>query len=317
MQKKISQNNAFAILKIETLKVDEPLVFNVFIKKESDYVIIIEAGTLLTADLLYKLQNQERLYVNKRDVNKSELTCESLKHYVKYNKNDPKATVNLLYKINKKIFSDYLGSQENKIDLSCVQALVKSIVFLIKDNNQYLKNTIEHFSNEYGLEFHSLHVSIYAVNLGDCLNLNDTQLLQLGTASLLHDVGIKKIDNAILIKESDLSKDETSKVRLHSNYSGDIAKANSITDPDVLLAILQHHENYDGSGYPKGLKEGEISDLASILSISEVFDALTSSRPYREKHSSFEALNIMLKEESMVNRFNKTFLKKFLRYFIA
>lgn len=79
MQKKISQNNAFATLKIDTLKVNEPLVFNVFIKKENDYVIIIEAGTLLTEDLLHKLQNQERLYVNKRDVNKSEVNVRELK----------------------------------------------------------------------------------------------------------------------------------------------------------------------------------------------------------------------------------------------
>ncbi len=201
--------------------------------------------------------------------------------------------------------------------MSCVQTLVKSIIFLIKENNQYLKNSIEHFSNEYGLEFHSLHVSIYSVNLGDCLNLNDTQLLQLGTASLLHDVGIKKIDNAILAKESCLSQDETNQIRQHSNYSRDIAQINSISDPEILLAILQHHENYDGSGYPNGLKEEEIGDLASILSISEVFDALTSSRPYREKHSSFEALNIMLTEESMVNKFNNAFLKTFLRYFTA
>ena len=315
VQKKVSQNSTYTNLEIETLKLDERLVFNIFIKKENDYVIIIEAGTLLSQNLYQKLQKQERLYVKKEDLKKSELSCKNLKYYVKYNKDFFDSTINILYQINKKTFTDYLDSKENKIDLTCVDELVKSIIFLIKDNENYLKNTIEHFTDRCELDVHSLHVAIYAVNLGNRLNLSDTRLSQLGTAGLLHDIGIKKIDDAIFTKEESLSSNETSQIQLHSAYSGDIAKANALIDPDILQAILQHHENYDGSGYPKGLKEGEISNLASILSISEVFDALTSKRPYREKHSSFEALNIMLKEESMVNKFNKKFLKTFLRYF--
>jgi len=317
VQKKISPNNIYSSFEMGTLKLDERLVFDIFIKKESDYVIIIEAGTLLSQNLYKKLQKQEQLYIKKMDIKKSELTCETLKYYIKHNKHAYKTTINFLYQINAKIFTDYLGSKENKIDLACVETLIKSIIFLIKENKQYLKKSIEYFSNIYELEIHSLHVSIYAINLGSYLNLNDERLLQLGIAGLLHDVGIKKIDDAIFTKETSLCKDETNQVQLHPKYSRDIAIENSISNPDTLLAILQHHENYDGSGYPKGLKEDEISNLASIISISEVFDALTSKRPYREKYSSFEALNIMLKEESMVNKFNKKFLQKFLYYFTS
>ena len=86
VQKKVSQNSTYTNLEIETLKLDERLVFNIFIKKENDYVIIIEAGTLLSQNLYQKLQKQERLYVKKEDLKKSELSCKNLKYYVKYNK---------------------------------------------------------------------------------------------------------------------------------------------------------------------------------------------------------------------------------------
>ena len=72
---------------------------------------------------------------------------------------------------------------------------------------------------------------------------------------------------------------------------------------------MQHHERYDGSGYPENLTEKDISEFASILAICDVFDALTNNRPHRKEHSSFEALKMMMKDSSMINKFNQRYLK--------
>jgi HD-GYP domain-containing protein (c-di-GMP phosphodiesterase class II) len=183
----------------------------------------------------------------------------------------------------------------------------------LKNNLNYLKETIPHFCDEYELAYHSLHVTIYAISLSYFLNLDDEQLLQVGTAALLHDVGIKKINESIPNKDSKLSLEELEAIHQHTKYSSEIAGKNYIHDPYILNAIMHHHEYHDATGYPDQLESKDISDFASTLCISDVFDALTSNRPYRKKYSTFDALKIMMQEESMVNRFNQKYLKVFLQ----
>jgi HD-GYP domain-containing protein (c-di-GMP phosphodiesterase class II) len=76
---------------------------------------------------------------------------------------------------------------------------------------------------------------------------------------------------------------------------------------------MHHHESHDGTGYPDALLSEEISPFASILSVCDVFEALTNDRPYRKKYSTFNALKIMMKDDEMVNKFNQEYLKSFLK----
>ena len=76
---------------------------------------------------------------------------------------------------------------------------------------------------------------------------------------------------------------------------------------------MQHHERQDGNGYPDKLRDDEISEFASIISVCDVFDALTSERPHRKSFTTFEALKMMTKGEDMVHKFDKKFLHIFLK----
>jgi HD-GYP domain-containing protein (c-di-GMP phosphodiesterase class II) len=105
-------------------------------------------------------------------------------------------------------------------------------------------------------------------------------------------------------------------VQKHPDYSVEIVMKNYIHDPYIIDAIKHHHESHDGNGYPDGLSGNAISEFSSIICISDVFDALTNNRAYREKHSTFDALKIMMKDETMVNRFNQNYLKVFLQSFL-
>ena len=316
--KQVHIDNAkfFTLLDLNSLHVGDELVYNIFIQRNKDYVIIIEAGTKLSDELYEKLQKQEQLYVSKMEMNRQKPSCDTLIAYIKYYKHNLEKSLHFLYEINDKLFTEFLDSKNNTINTSCLQTIVKSIIFLIQQNQNYLKETMPYFSSEYSIAYHSLHVAIYTINLSHLLRLQEEQLIDAGIAGLLHDLGLKKINNSILTKEQPLSFKELELVHKHSIYSTEFAQKNNISNQYILDAIMHHHECYDGTGYPDHLKKNKILQLTSILAIADVFDALTNDRPYRQKHTSFDALKIMMQDTDMVHKFNQTFLKEFLHSFL-
>ena len=259
--------NHYTLLDMEPLTVGDTMAFDVFIKKSNNYIVIIEAGTYLTESLYAKLEKQPDLYIFKKDKEKLSLTCETLKYYIKYNKDNLDKRIEFIYKINTQLFKNYMENKLNKIDLECVNIIVKSILYLVKYDVNFLKNTIPHFINEHNLPNHSLHVAIYAIKLGKDLHLNTKKLIQMGTAALLHDLGIKKINESLINKSTKLEIAELEQVQKHVTYSVDIIKQNNIHDPYILDAVMNHHEQYDGNGYPGKKEQDEIGVFASILAI--------------------------------------------------
>ena len=312
----IKQTQTHNEIDINSLEVGRALVFNVLIQRADNYIIIIEAGTVLTDTLYTKLQNQDKLYVAKKNQHKQTLSCETLDTYISYNKNDFKMVLSFLYEINNKIFNDFLKSKEDVINTSCLDQIVKSLIMLIKYNPNYLKGMIPHFISEYSILYHSLHVCMYSITLSHFLNFSKEETFQVGKAALMLDLGVKKINDSIIKKKTALTVKELEIVHKHPYYSSEIAKKNFVNNQYILDAIIHHHENLDGTGYPHRIKGDNVRGFAAILSICSVFDALTNNRPHREKHSTFEALKIMMKDESMTGKFKKQYLKVFLNLLI-
>lgn len=117
-------------------------------------------------------------------------------------------------------------------------------------------------------------------------------LTRIQYAALLHDVGKVAITEYILNKPTQLNAVEVAMVREHTTLGYDLLKPLEL-DPMIGAVVLNHHENYDGSGYPAGLKGKEIPLAARIVRIADMYDALTSNRPYRQAYSHTKALEIM------------------------
>lgn len=100
---------------LDSLNVGDTMAFDVFIKKSNDYIIIIEAGTHLSESLYAKLQKQTSLYVLKKDKYKLSITCESLKYYVKHNKDNLDKRIEFIYKINNELFDNFLKINSTKL----------------------------------------------------------------------------------------------------------------------------------------------------------------------------------------------------------
>jgi len=135
---------------------------------------------------------------------------------------------------------------------------------------------------------HSTRVSQLALELARELGFEAARLEELEIASLFHDVGKIKIPDSILFKRDKLDPAEEREMMRHPEYGAEIlSKARSLLK--YIPAVQHHHERYDGTGYPDGLKGKEIPLDAAIISVADVYDALTSDRPYRGGRSTEEA----------------------------
>ena len=141
---------------------------------------------------------------------------------------------------------------------------------------------------------HSVNVAVYCVVVGKKLGLSENDLKLLCQAGIAHDLGKMKIPQAILNKEGKLSDEEYACIKQHPKGSFDILSKNYGISAVVKQAVLFHHENENGTGYPLGKEGNEIPYLAKIIHVVDVYDALTSKRPYKKPYSpiaAFEYLN--------------------------
>jgi len=142
-------------------------------------------------------------------------------------------------------------------------------------------------------EGHSVRLSHLACMLGDELGLNGHQLKSLERGALLHDIGKIGISDTILHKPGELTEEEWSIMRNHPEIGARIVEGIPFLQ-ETLPVIRYHHERWDGSGYPLGLKGRDIPLQARIFAVADVFDALTSNRNYREKaYSAADAIRYL------------------------
>lgn len=138
---------------------------------------------------------------------------------------------------------------------------------------------------------HSLNVSYLAMMLGRWLKYPN--LDHVAMAGLLHDLGKTKIDLKVLNKPGALNDDEWDHMKRHPILGYLLLKSNPEVPKEVLKGVMYHHERMDGRGYPQGLKADEVPEIARIIAIVDVFDAMTSDRVYHSKKDTFEVLKYM------------------------
>lgn len=311
--------NSYTVFDKSSLNIGDTVFADIYIKKSNDYIIIIEEGTILTHRLYNMLHKEGTLYIleekqpvfEKLEDNDLVINCTTLSVRIKRNKNNLKETLKLLYSISDRIFNDFLNSKDDKLDLACVTSIIESIIFLIRNNENYLKNMMPLLKNDYKMPAHSLNVALYAVHIGYLCNFENKELFKLGQAALLQDIGKKRFCS-IINKDENLSLEELEQVKEHVKLSIDILKENNINDKSIIDAVLQHHERFDGSGYPDGLVKNNIGDFGSILAVCDVFDALTIDKPNRKANTTFESLKMMMKDPSMKNKFSEKYIKLLL-----
>ncbi|AOR22264.1 HD-GYP domain-containing protein [Clostridium taeniosporum] len=141
---------------------------------------------------------------------------------------------------------------------------------------------------------HSVNVAVLSLVLGISLKLPKRKLVQLCSGALLHDIGKTFIDKDILLKPSKLNLEEFNIIKTHPEKGYNFLKNSYDINTNSKLIILQHHERVDGFGYPYGLNGNKINYMAKIVSIADVYDALTSDRPYKRAMCPSDALEYIM-----------------------
>ncbi|EKD25983.1 MAG: Two-component response regulator [uncultured bacterium] len=142
---------------------------------------------------------------------------------------------------------------------------------------------------------HSFNVSNYSMRIGKELNLSKNEIDILCKGSLLHDIGKIGISDMVLNKPGGLTDAEFNLIKEHSVKGEEICKFIRL-DSQILEMIRFHHEKLDGSGYPDGLEGKEIGLLIRIVTVADIYDALTTNRPYRASKTNEQALSILKQE---------------------
>ncbi len=203
-------------------------------------------------------------------------------------------TVGVLEGINKKDGHfddndlDVLNSISNYVAVAIENAcLHKELKKTFYDTAEVMADTIELRDPYTG--GHTKRVRRYCLIIAKYMGLGRKERETLHLAAILHDIGKIGIKDDILLKDGKLEEAEFIKMRMHSLYGAELLK-NIEQLRDVIPCIRAHHERYDGTGYPDGLRGRQIPLIARIITVADTFDAMTTERPYRRRLSKEAAL---------------------------
>jgi len=210
--------------------------------------------------------------------------------------------------INKALEDVRLG---NSIDTNQAKQLVSELADQVISSSHalvwltFLKQRDEYTAN------HCINVCILALSFGRCLEFDKQQLNDVGLGGLLHDVGKMKIPDVILNKPGKLTPDEFEIMKQHPDLGFQLLKNEKDMPLGVLDSVLHHHERKNAHGYPDKLSGHDIPLLTQVISIVDVYDAVTSDRCYHDGLSPYEALNNIYKWAE--KDFDKPLVESFIK----
>lgn len=183
---------------------------------------------------------------------------------------------------------------DKPLDLQALKETVYELVRqILNDDTVFMALTGIRDIDNYTF-LHSVDVCIYSVITGKALNMPLEEIRELAFAAVLHDIGKCRVPLEILNKPGKLTDEEFFIIKNHPIYGMDITKNTPELPPGIPKIICQHHEKWDGTGYPVGLKSFDIDRMARIISIADVYDALTANRVYRKRRMPHEAAEYLI-----------------------
>ena len=203
------------------------------------------------------------------------------------------------------------GSSTDK-DIKEIGNIAEDMVEELIVNRDLMVNMVDIKSFDDYTFFHSVNVAVLSIIMGIALNLNKSDLYKLAMGALLHDVGKVFINQDLLNKKGKLTDEEFEIMKSHSINGYRYIKSNFNVPVRSYIAVLDHHEKWDGTGYPNNKLGEDISLFGRIIAIADVYDALTSDRPYKKSslpanvieyimggpgsHFDFDLVNIFIKK---------------------
>lgn len=189
-------------------------------------------------------------------------------------------------------------------------AMINSAVEFLYNDSESFDYLMRITSYDYYTYTHSVNVFVFTTALAQRLGHSLDEVKDASQGALLHDIGKSELDPAIIRGKGALTDKQWVLMKRHPVYGYNILCEQGVTNEVILDVVRHHHEKLDGSGYPDGLAEGEITHWSRICTIADVFDAMTTRRTYKDAKNSFKTLRIMNAE--MANQLDMEFFKEFI-----
>jgi len=313
VQNKESNEDRYVLVNKHFFQEGDKLNFKLYSPDDKTHMsLFLQADSVIIEEQREKLKHLEQLFVLKSEKDKYKNFLEN--NLQKVLKNDTLTLdekTEIVYETSTDLTQDLYtnpNALENaKLSKTIVEPILETIFYHKDTISSYLK-IIEY---DYYTHTHSLNVSVYALCLGHELQLDKEVLTALGRSALLHDIGKSKISSNIVNKSGALSNFEFEVMKKHPRYGYELALSYNIKDQNILDGILFHHEKLDGHGYPNQIDTRNIGLFPRIISICDVFDALTTQRSYKNSMRSYEAL--MLMKTIMNAHFDMSILNTFIK----
>ena len=283
--------------------------------------LIKDPDSIPSDKLARLLESWEVVYIHEKQLNHYEKHIkENLSYILKRENLDIKRKTRAYIKGTSRIIKDIFDSHQQKVtvhpdEINRIEKLIEHVIDFIGDTES-LNGLADLIGHDYDTHTHCVKVGWLMAVFGNAnrdlfpqQNEQDFRdfLIKAVATGFLHDIGKTKIPDNILNKKGRLDNLEYLMIQSHTAYSLSMLYETELPEFS-MRAILYHHENEDGSGYPCGLKNDQIPILAKTLRILDVFEALTSKRPYKDAKTPFQALCIMAGENphtEILNQFEQ------------
>lgn len=272
------------------------------------------------ADELFSSERRNELI--ERNIKKLFIYIKDFKNYFRYQEKNLRNVIEdkqkssteksqAVYHVAKNLALELVNNPRSGISVGRVTKWVDNTIGYILNDENAFSSLIKVTSHDYYTYTHSVNLSVLGLLFGQHISLNSHDLNCLGTGMLLHDLGKIDIPLEILNKPGCLTKDEFEIIKQHPKTGVKLLEDEKIGEK-TLKVIIQHHENDDGTGYPNRIGGDDIHLFGKISRIVDVYDAMTTIRPYADARTPFAALKEM--NETMVDCFDKELFKEFIHF---
>lgn len=289
--------------------------FSVYLSQQSEFVLYARSGEKFTKEQRIKLfeSGVSEVYVQTVEKPSFDRYVEDNLGGILMDESLPMGERSRLFidssaTVVRDAFNDKLPARLVEEKFVRMQGVVRQSMGFLRDERA-LKAIGPFISHDYKSYTHSLQVFVYALSLLSSYDLPEEELFECGLGAMLHDIGKTRIPLRVLNKRGALTQEERSLVETHS-VQGVALCANLGISQRTFNCILFHHERMDGSGYPSGIGGEDIPLAVKCITVADVFDALTSHRPYAPAMRAYDALILMRHE--MAGTFDLGVYKRFI-----
>ncbi|MEM7180366.1 MAG: HD-GYP domain-containing protein [Spirochaetota bacterium] len=264
--------------------------------------VIYQDKVVLTASLLDKLSKENIAYIDylahpKEDYHKTdhekreEDRLENLLvgyHAGVFDKDSIRSCLSRLRNLTFSFINNH-----DAIDFQSCKDIILDVYTRIKSNPSAMINLLDLRAHDDYTFCHSVNVAIISLSLAQKMGYTDDEIKLIGLGGLLHDIGKVAIPASLINKTGVLSEEEKRIMKSHPSHSYRIMRLDKTLDPRIMMMAYEHHERYDGNGYPRGIAGDKLHDYSVIVALADVYDALTTVRSYKPAFSPEESIQVI------------------------